>query len=286
MILSLLTSATSRVGGNPTKNAFSSRVATRFRRSLVVVIIHIVTTMLVLSRSLTMIDGFVIRGYHPSIRLPQQVLSRTRVRDWSSWSQWTFDKDRGNSRKEPMFRYYSSGMSPASSLTSSRFRLQSSSTDTTSTEEASKLITLSTVSDEELTTLIVDAWKYPKFRAKQVLQWIHDKGITDLSKMHNIPKQLRKQLEQVTKEHALEIVSEQVSKDGTIKRAYRLMATGELIESVLMPYQDGRYTGTNNKKSLFVCVAVAPWDCSAVGVTIQTQTPNISLIHFFFIFFV
>lgn len=35
---------------------------------------------------------------------------------------------------------------------------------------------------------------------------------------------------------------EQRSSDGTIKRAYRLLKDNTLIESVLMPYEDGRRT--------------------------------------------
>ena len=40
---------------------------------------------------------------------------------------------------------------------------------------------------------------------------------------------------------ALELHTELVSKDGTVKRAYALPG-GQLIESVLMPYADGRRT--------------------------------------------
>ena len=38
-----------------------------------------------------------------------------------------------------------------------------------------------------------------------------------------------------------QIVAKQTSKDGTKKLAYRL-SDGQLIESVLMPYSDGRRT--------------------------------------------
>lgn len=42
--------------------------------------------------------------------------------------------------------------------------------------------------------------------------------------------------------HSLEVAFEQRSTDGTIKRAYRLLKDNTLIESVLMPYEDGRRT--------------------------------------------
>jgi 23S rRNA (adenine2503-C2)-methyltransferase len=38
------------------------------------------------------------------------------------------------------------------------------------------------------------------------------------------------------------VAFEQRSADGTIKRAYRLLKDNTLIESVLMPYEDGRRT--------------------------------------------
>lgn len=41
---------------------------------------------------------------------------------------------------------------------------------------------------------------------------------------------------------SLEVAFEQRSADGTIKRAYRLLKDNTLIESVLMPYEDGRRT--------------------------------------------
>lgn len=40
---------------------------------------------------------------------------------------------------------------------------------------------------------------------------------------------------------SLALAAEQVSRDGTRKRAYAL-GDGQLIESVLMPYADGRRT--------------------------------------------
>jgi len=59
--------------------------------------------------------------------------------------------------------------------------------------------------------------------------------------MNNIPKKLRLQLTDYSKPAALELAFEAKSKDGTIKRAYKCW-DGQIIESVLMPYEDGRYT--------------------------------------------
>jgi hypothetical protein len=104
-----------------------------------------------------------------------------------------------------------------------------------------KILNLSTVTKDELQTLIV-AWGHPKYRAEQVWSWIRKHGLTDVTQMNNIPKTLKAHLLTFSKPLSLEIVHEARSKDGTVKRAYRCGADGQIIESVLMPYHDGRYT--------------------------------------------
>lgn len=107
-------------------------------------------------------------------------------------------------------------------------------------ENDNQVITLSTITQPELEALII-SWNFPRYRAKQVWQWLRN-GVLDPDDMANIPKSLRHHLIQFTKPYALEIAREEVSqKDGTIKRAYKCR-DGQLIESVLMPYDDGRYT--------------------------------------------
>jgi 23S rRNA (adenine2503-C2)-methyltransferase len=103
----------------------------------------------------------------------------------------------------------------------------------------SQLVTLSTVTLPDLETL-VQAWGYPKFRAKQVWNW--KEKTLDIDEMTNLPLKLRVDLKTYTRPYALDCVHEAISKDGTIKRAYQL-DDGQLIESVLMPYEKkGRYT--------------------------------------------
>ena len=59
--------------------------------------------------------------------------------------------------------------------------------------------------------------------------------------MQDLPVSLRSSLTSEYVFGTLEIALEQISKDGTYKRAYKLN-DGQLIESVLMPYEDGRRT--------------------------------------------
>lgn len=103
-----------------------------------------------------------------------------------------------------------------------------------------KLVNLHAVTKEELEQVLT-AWGYPRFRASQVYNWIREQGVTNIDDMNNIPVKLRNDLKEFSSLGALNLDSEEVSKDGTRKRAYRLW-DGQLIESVLMPYADGRHT--------------------------------------------
>ncbi len=93
----------------------------------------------------------------------------------------------------------------------------------------------------EQLTLLLEAWGQPGFRARQVWEWLYDKRASTFAAMTNLPAALRARLEAETTLGVLEIAAEQRSKDGTIKRLYRL-ADGQLIESVLMLYDDERRT--------------------------------------------
>lgn len=101
-------------------------------------------------------------------------------------------------------------------------------------------LNLITIKLNELETLL-SSWNQPKYRAKQILHWVHEMGITDIDLMDNLPKKLRSLLKEYTSIGSLSLEVEAISKDGTRKRAYRLW-DGQLIESVLMPYDDGRQT--------------------------------------------
>jgi 23S rRNA (adenine2503-C2)-methyltransferase len=120
----------------------------------------------------------------------------------------------------------------------SRFRCTS--TNNNQQEEQHRAVNLSTASLAELETLVVGLG-HAKFRSRQIYQWIRHQGQTDPEQMINLPLQLRNDLVQHTQRSSLQLVLEQVSKDGTVKRAYRC-GDGQVVESVLMPYADGRYT--------------------------------------------
>ena len=79
-----------------------------------------------------------------------------------------------------------------------------------------------------------------KFRAQQVLKWIHHAGITDIGAMTNLGKALREKLQAIAEVRPPEIVSQHDSGDGTRKWAIRVDGGG-LVETVLIP-EAGRAT--------------------------------------------
>ncbi|MFV3414319.1 23S rRNA (adenine(2503)-C(2))-methyltransferase RlmN [Pseudomonas nitroreducens] len=79
-----------------------------------------------------------------------------------------------------------------------------------------------------------------RFRAGQVMQWIHHFGAVEFSAMTNVGKALREKLEAVAEIRPPEIVSQDISADGTRKWVVRV-ASGSCVETVYIP-QGGRGT--------------------------------------------
>lgn len=103
------------------------------------------------------------------------------------------------------------------------------------------LIDIRALSLEELTSQLILMGEKP-FRAKQVYQWLWEKGARDFEQMTNLSLELRN----ILKENytILAVIEDKVqrSSDGTIKSRFRLH-DGHLIESVLIPVvADDRFT--------------------------------------------
>lgn len=76
-----------------------------------------------------------------------------------------------------------------------------------------------------------------KFRAQQMLKWIHQLGESDFSKMTNMSKGLREKLAVVSEITLPEVVYHDVSTDGTQKWVMR-MPGGSSIETVYIPEKE------------------------------------------------
>lgn len=77
----------------------------------------------------------------------------------------------------------------------------------------------------------------PKFRAKQVMEWLWKKGARSFDEMTNVSKDLRLLLNQEFVINGIQTDTFQKSQDGTIKTRFALH-DGHLIESVLIPVVD------------------------------------------------
>jgi 23S rRNA (adenine2503-C2)-methyltransferase len=78
------------------------------------------------------------------------------------------------------------------------------------------------------------------FRADQLLQWIHQRGVSDFEVMTNLSKTLRGRLQETCEIRPPEIVHEQISTDGTCKWVLQTDAQNR-VETVFIP-EEGRGT--------------------------------------------
>ncbi len=79
------------------------------------------------------------------------------------------------------------------------------------------------------------------FRAKQVMQWIHQRGVTDFDAMTDLSKSLRARLKQVASVDLPELSVDQRSRDGTRKWLLHMDGVENAVECVLIP-EDKRMT--------------------------------------------
>ena len=76
-----------------------------------------------------------------------------------------------------------------------------------------------------------------KFRATQVMKWIHQLGVTDFQQMNNLSKDLRNKLADIACIQNLEVARDLISRDGTRKWLLQL-EDGNHIEAVFIPEDD------------------------------------------------
>ncbi len=90
-----------------------------------------------------------------------------------------------------------------------------------------------TLSLEELKTVFTEIGEQP-FRAKQVYEWLWKKSAHTFDEMTNLSKPTRELLKSSFVINAVTVNNMQVSKDRTIKNAFRLY-DGNIVEGVLIP---------------------------------------------------
>ena len=107
------------------------------------------------------------------------------------------------------------------------------------------------LSEKDLEKFLLEH-KEPKFRAKQIYQWLWNKGISDFDEMTNLSLSLREKLKNKFTIPSAKVTIVQKSNDGTVKAGFELRDK-RIIEGVLIP----------TKKRMTACVS------SQVGCTLS-----------------
>jgi len=89
----------------------------------------------------------------------------------------------------------------------------------------------------QLETFVAARLGAKPFRARQLMKWIYRRGAADFSTMSDLKQEFRAQLEAIAEITVPQIVTEQVSKDGTRKWMLR-MDEVQGIETVYIPEPD------------------------------------------------
>ena len=76
-----------------------------------------------------------------------------------------------------------------------------------------------------------------RFRATQLFRWIHQRGMSNFDDMSDLAKVMREKLKAHAHVAAMPILSQQISKDGTIKWLFDV-GGGDAVETVFIPEDD------------------------------------------------
>ncbi len=80
------------------------------------------------------------------------------------------------------------------------------------------------------------AWGEPRYRARQVWEWLYRHKVTQFAQMTNLPKSLRERLEAETRLPVPRLLDTLASVDGETRKDLLELEDGEQVEVVLMRY--------------------------------------------------
>ncbi len=135
--------------------------------------------------------------------------------------------------------------------------------------EAGERVNLLGLPRVELEAFVASRLGAKPFRARQLMKWIYRRGAADFAAMTDLAQEFRAQLGEVARITVPEIVSEQVSNDGTRKWLLRMDAV-QGIETVYIPEPD---RGTLCISSQVGCAM----DCSFCSTAQQGFNRNLSV---------
>ena len=91
--------------------------------------------------------------------------------------------------------------------------------------------------DFDALTRLVEQWGGKPFRAKQLMQWVHQRGVDDFDAMTDLAKDFRQRLKCECAVEPSRVLTQQRSSDGTRKWLFDV-GQGNAIESVFIPEDD------------------------------------------------
>lgn len=122
----------------------------------------------------------------------------------------------------------------------------------------------------ELEELFKDLGEAP-YRARQVADWVFNKGISALDEMTNLPRGLRELLAELATPGHIAIINKQESLRGdTAKYLFRL-TDGQAVETVLMTHSYGRSVCISTQVG---CRMACSLCASALGGLVRNLTPG------------
>ncbi len=84
------------------------------------------------------------------------------------------------------------------------------------------------------------AWGEPRYRARQIWEWLYVRRVDDFMAMTNLPKRLRARLAETLLIDPLQPLTESVSADRRTRKGLFLLGDRETVETVLMFYEKRR----------------------------------------------
>lgn len=123
----------------------------------------------------------------------------------------------------------------------------------------------------------------PRYRGKQIYEWLYGRGITGFGEMTNLGKQFREHLAHVADIRGVRLSAQQESAtDGTTKYLFEL-ADGLKVESVLIPplsaFRGSEATTEDEQTRLTLCIssqAGCPLDCKFCATATMGFQRNLS----------
>ncbi len=94
--------------------------------------------------------------------------------------------------------------------------------------------------DRQALEALVTSWGEPRYRARQIWEWLYRHLVTTPQEMTSLPKALRNRLAEKTTLYVPTVLATQESLDGETRKDLLEMADGAQVEVVLMRYIDRR----------------------------------------------